>query len=90
MSRIAIVSNRLPSLDRDEASAGGLAVGLSATLERSTATWLGWDGTITCEPDDGVRVQQSEPYAVVSLSLSEREHAGYYLGFANRTLWPLH
>ncbi len=89
MSRIAIVSNRLPPLDRDEASAGGLAVGLSAALERSAGTWFGWDGTITSEPDDGVRVQRSEPFAVVSLSLSEREHAGYYIGFANRTLWPL-
>ncbi len=89
MTRIAIVSNRLPPLDRDDASAGGLAVGLSAALEDSGGTWLGWDGTVASAPDGAARIQQSAPYRVVSLALSEQEHAGYYIGFSNRTLWPL-
>src|SRR3546814_638735 len=62
MTRIAIVSNRLPSLDRDEASAGGLAVGLSASLEDAGGTWLGWDGTVASAPDGAAHIQQSAPY----------------------------
>ncbi|SMF27919.1 trehalose 6-phosphate synthase [Tistlia consotensis] len=89
MTRIAIVSNRLPSLDRQAASAGGLAVALSAALAESGGMWLGWNGTVSSEPDDGVRLRQSTPYEIVSLALSEQEHAGYYQGFANRVLWPL-
>lgn len=89
MTRIAVVSNRLPSLDRDEASAGGLAVGLGAALEDSGGTWLGWDGTVSSARDGAAPIQQPAPYRVVSLALSEHEYDGYYIGFANRTLWPL-
>lgn len=89
MNRTVIVSNRLPPLDRDEASAGGLAVGISAALAESGGTWLGWDGQIDCEPDHGSRIQQITPYTIIALALSADEHAGYYIGFANRALWPV-
>lgn len=87
MSQIAIVSNRIPSFDRT--SAGGLAVGLNAALERSGGTWIGWDGAITSEPTEDLRIEQRKAYMLASFSLSERERAGYYLGFANRALWPV-
>jgi len=89
MNRIAIVSNRLPPLDREMATAGGLAVGLSAALAESGGAWLGWDGTVAAAPDGRPQVRQSDPFTVLCLTLSEAEHAGYYVGFANRTLWPL-
>lgn len=89
MSRIAVVSNRLPPLDGKTASAGGLAVGLGATLADSGGTWLGWDGSVASTPESGARIRKSDPYSVISLSLTEKEYGGYYIGFANRTLWPL-
>lgn len=89
MGRIAIVSNRLPATQGDGESAGGLAVSLRAALEESGGTWFGWDGTITSEGDDAGSTRQTNAFGIVSLSLSETEHAGHYLGFSNRTLWPL-
>lgn len=89
MGRISIVSNRLPPLHREEVCAGGLAVGLAAALAESGGTWLGWDGTIASAPEDRASLRQAAPYALLSLTLSQQEHAEYYVGFANRTLWPL-
>jgi trehalose 6-phosphate synthase len=89
MDRIVIVSNRLPPFDREESSAGGLAVGLGAAFAQSGATWLGWDGTIAPASNGSSRIRQSGPHTIVPLALSERQYAGYYIGFANRALWPI-
>lgn len=51
--------------------------------------WLGWSGRISVSPDREPRIQQSAPFTLATVDLSDQEHAGYHGGFANRTLWPL-
>ncbi|MDN2565555.1 trehalose-6-phosphate synthase [Aquibium sp. A9E412] len=89
MSRVAIVSNRLPPIDRAKASAGGLATGLGAALNELGGTWIGWDGRPDCAAGDRLRFHTAGAYKVAALPLSQAECDGYYLGFANRTIWPL-
>ena len=43
MSRLVVVSNRLPALGKGVA-AGGLAVALEAALKDKDGLWLGWSG----------------------------------------------
>lgn len=89
MERIALVSNRLPALKSGQPRAGGLAIGLGAAMQVYGGTWLGWDGTVSDSPSQRLRIRQADGYAQAALSLCEAEHRDYYLGFANRTLWPL-
>ncbi len=92
MSRLVVVSNRvaLPGENR----AGGLAVALQAALddqsaERRGGMWFGWSGRI--DPSHSGKVHELADNGVdyVTLDLSRRDHADYYNGFANRSLWPL-
>ncbi|HEY0310575.1 MAG TPA: alpha,alpha-trehalose-phosphate synthase (UDP-forming) [Luteimonas sp.] len=92
MSRLVVVSNRvaLPGENR----AGGLAVALQAALddqsaERRGGLWFGWSGKI--DPSHSGKVHELADNGVdyVTLDLSRRDHADYYNGFANRSLWPL-
>ena len=87
MSRLVVVSNRvaLP----DEASAGGLAVALQAALEETGGLWFGWSGRIDPEASGRMHEQGAGDIRYVTIDLSKRDHADYYNGFANRTLWPL-
>lgn len=86
MERLVVVSNRVPSISGD-ASAGGLAVGLEAAIKSTGGLWFGWSGQIA-EGSVGAKLSRSDPFALVTMDLSKAEHAGYYDGFANRTLWP--
>ena len=92
MSRLVVVSNRvaLPG----KARAGGLAVALEAALEDRARTgegglWFGWSGRI--DPSRSGRMHREEANGIeyATVDLSRRDHADYYNGFANRSLWPL-
>ena len=87
MSRLVIVSNRvaLPG----EARAGGLAVALQAALEETGGLWFGWSGKIDPVRSGRLQEQQAGNIRYVTIDLSRRDHADYYNGFANRSLWPL-
>lgn len=93
MSRLVIVSNRVTPPSAEGASAGGLAVGLKAALEKARGLWFGWSGNVcpdggsmreTRQVDDG-----RDSYRAVTVDLTETQYAGYYEEFANRGLWPL-
>ncbi|MCU0986851.1 MAG: trehalose-6-phosphate synthase [Acetobacteraceae bacterium] len=89
MSRVVIVSNRVPTpRPRGGAQAGGLAVALAEALSGREALWFGWSGETGPEtaPAAVTTVGQTT-YA--TLPLSEAERRGYYGGFSNGTLWPL-
>ncbi len=89
MSRVVIVSNRVPTpRPRGGAQAGGLAVALAEALSGREALWFGWSGETDPEtaPAAVTTVGQTT-YA--TLPLSEAERRGYYGGFSNGTLWPL-
>lgn len=87
--RLVVVSNRVaPVSGKQAASAGGLAVGVHAALARRGGLWFGWSGAIVAEPGEKPRLQRSGNITYALVDLNEAEHDGYYLGFANRTLWP--
>ena len=86
MSRLVVASNRvaLP----EETRAGGLAVALRAALAEHGGLWFGWSGRIAegvAEPQYGER----DGIGYLTVDLDRAAHAGYYVGFANRVLWPL-
>ncbi len=87
--RLVVVSNRVaPVSGKQAASAGGLAVGVHAALAKRGGLWFGWSGAIAAEPEATPRLQRSGNITYALTDLTEAEHDGYYLGFANRTLWP--
>jgi trehalose 6-phosphate synthase/phosphatase len=102
--RLVIVSNRLPftvtfngGAPQFHPSAGGLTTGLASYLERKPADgaerrdclWMGWPGaTIPPEHEGAVRAHgtqfNSRPVFLPGESMDR-----FYLGFCNKTIWPL-
>ncbi|WP_119421624.1 alpha,alpha-trehalose-phosphate synthase (UDP-forming) [Desertibaculum subflavum] len=89
MARLVIVSNRVALPRERGARAGGLAVALREALAKHGGLWFGWSGETSAEASDTPRVLRTPQGAYATLDLSEAEHAGFYVGFANSTLWPL-
>ena len=87
MSRLVVVSNRVAV--PDESHAGGLAVALQAALEETGGLWFGWSGKIDPDASGQIHEQHAGNIRYVTVDLSRQDHADYYNGFANRTLWPL-
>jgi trehalose 6-phosphate synthase len=92
MGRLVVVSNRvaLPG----ETRAGGLAVALQAALDdraqqRRGGLWFGWSGKIDPARSGRLHRQHADGIDYATIDLSRRDHADYYNGFANRSLWPL-
>src|SRR3569832_2245829 len=102
--RLIIVSNRAPvnivkeeGKYRFEASAGGLASGLRAYVDKMKAsgteieiTWIGWPGATVAEEDQGkVKAEILKKYGVHSVFLEAEMMEKFYEGFCNKTIWPL-
>jgi trehalose 6-phosphate synthase/phosphatase len=103
--RLLIVSNRLPvALKRDnsgflmEKSPGGLVSGLSdylASLGDSPSgpteyIWLGWPGiSIAGKHHEMVRNRLRKEFNSWPVFLSEKLMEQVYLGFCNKTIWPI-
>ena len=89
MARLVVVSNRV-TLPRERVSrAGGLAVALREELQRAGGIWFGWSGEVSDAADGKPQVTSVGKVTYVTLDLSPRDHAAYYIGYANSTLWPL-
>ena len=87
MGRLVIASNRVgSSLSTNE---GGLVTGILAALGQREVIWFGWSGDITDEPAGATRVQREGKLTRVLVDLERSDYEGYYLGFANRVLWPV-
>ncbi|WP_018096429.1 alpha,alpha-trehalose-phosphate synthase (UDP-forming) [Sinorhizobium meliloti] len=91
MSRLVIVSNRVPVPEKGGiAPAGGLAVALKVALEEHGGIWMGWSGQSSGEhePQPLAQLQQGNiTYALTDLT--DTDVGEYYHGFANRVLWPI-
>ncbi len=103
--RLIIVSNRLPFTVRFEndairfdGSAGGLVTGLSTFLDsykyhfprQEEHVWVGWPGnTVPDERKEEVRSWALNSCRACPVFLSETEMKHFYLGFCNKTIWPL-
>ena len=103
--RLVVVSNRLPFTARVEdgklhysQSAGGLATGISAFLDsykyhlpiRADHLWVGWPGSTIDESfRKELRAKSLSEHQSYPVFLSEEDMDLFYLGFCNKTLWPL-
>lgn len=103
--RLVIVSNRLPftvsfkeGAPEFKASAGGLTTGLWSYLNRKSPTgpdhrdylWMGWPGTsVPLEHEGAVRTYGAKQFNSCPIFLPEESMDRFYLGFCNKTIWPL-
>jgi len=103
--RLLIVSNRLPIVIREKdrkltisESAGGLVSGLSAyldSLKGSSFTkikyvWIGWPGIdVPNRLKERIKAKALKEYQSYPIFLSEKVMDKFYLGFCNKTIWPL-
>jgi len=103
--RLVIVSNRLPftvsfkeGSPEFKPSAGGLTTGLWSYLDRKTQDgverpdflWIGWPGTsVPPEHEAAVRAHAEQQFKSSPVFLPEESMDRFYLGFCNRTIWPL-
>src|SRR3954452_12116390 len=87
--RLVVVSNRVGPIAAGKASEGGLAVALRAALENAGGLWLGYSGTISDPPGETPKIETAGNITAATLDLTRRDFEEYYLGHANRVLWPL-
>ena len=93
MARVVVVSNRLA--DPRKAAAGGLAVALGETLNATGGLWFGWSGKVVEESEGGtpgegeLHMHQAGNVTLATVDLCKEDHDSYYLGYANRVLWPM-
>lgn len=96
MSRIVIISNRLPvTIDKKDGelfyhpSAGGLATGLSSLAGQQERLWIGWVGQEITDKEEQLSVQQDlQKKNLYPIFLTQTEIEDFYEGFSNRTIWP--
>jgi trehalose-6-phosphate synthase len=98
---VVFVSNREPYVHtfgtggvHCEMPAGGLVSALEPIAESCGGTWIahgsGSADRDTVDAQDRIGVPPAAPtYTLRRIWLSDEEHRGYYLGFANESLWPL-
>lgn len=100
MSRIIIISNRLPVTVRKNGkkleyinSIGGLSTGLAKYHEEADSIWMGWPGIadeeLTGKEKRSIEKTLKEKYKCLPVFLSKEEVDKYYFGFCNNTIWPL-
>ncbi|MGH8125605.1 MAG: trehalose-6-phosphate synthase, partial [Rhodanobacteraceae bacterium] len=87
MSRLVVVSNRVAQ--PMETRAGGLAAAMRAALKEHGGLWFGWSGKRVAESERTLHRERAGTIDYALLDLTREEYEAYYLGFANRTLWPL-
>jgi trehalose 6-phosphate synthase len=86
--RLVAVSNRV-SLTAAKPDSGGLAVAIRAALQESGGIWFGWSGQVQDETGPEPGIVTEGPLTFATLDLSQRDFDEYYIGYANRVLWPL-
>jgi len=99
MNRMLLVANRLPiSITkrlrelRFTPSPGGLATSLSSLSQSYQCHLVGWPGIASEKLTDEDKAKISEKLSAEKYSpifLSQKQVEQYYLGFSNRTIWPL-
>jgi trehalose 6-phosphate synthase len=88
VSRLVVVSNRVPS-DSAKPAAGGLAVAMEAALGEHGGLWFGFSGdTVEGEPGP-LQISERNGITYATTDLNAESYRDYYEGYANQTLWPL-
>lgn len=98
---VIIVSNREPYVHTEtetgihcKVPAGGLVSALEPIARGCGGTWIahgsGSGDRATVDAQDHIQVPPHNPdYTLRRVWLTEDEYKGYYVGFANESLWPL-
>ena len=98
MSRLIVVSNRLPfALDSTgedlwtvTPATGGLVSAIEPVLRERGGVWIGWPGTAGEIPQEPLaKATRDAGYKVVPVALSESERDEFYYGYSNEVIWPL-
>ncbi len=97
MSRLIIISNRLPVTISERngeltlnPSAGGLATGLNSLKAEREVHWIGWPGINTSKKEKQLAITEKlEALNMTPVFIPKDKFSGYYNGFSNSTLWPL-
>lgn len=105
MSRLLIVSNRLPlTVENNEEgvfvrqSSGGLVSAIKSYFDRPDKQGYAyqekvWIGSMNATPEEWDTAKSSfdpsESFRVVPLFPNDEEYEAYYNGFSNSTIWPL-
>ncbi len=98
MSRLLIVSNRLPvtvskrgSSIKLQSSVGGLATGLDSFHKSFKSSWIGWPGYVTGNIEKEKRIirRKLKDKNCYPIFLSNYDIENYYHGFCNKIIWPL-
>jgi trehalose 6-phosphate synthase/phosphatase len=99
VARLLVIANRLQfSISKREGefhfrpSPGGLATGLSSLPDTYQRLWIGWPGIASERLSNDDKNQIREKLIAENCApifLSQRQLELYYLGFCNKTLWPL-
>ena len=96
MSRLVIISNRLPvTIQKEEGdliyhpSAGGLATGLNSLDDSWEKIWIGWPGQEINEAWEREAVRRDlAKDGLYPVFLSKEDISLYYEGFSNKAIWP--
>ena len=86
---LVVVSNRVTRTGGAKPDSGGLAVAIRSALQESGGVWFGWSGEVAEEPNNELRIEVNGPLTFATVDLSRRDYDEYYIGYANRVLWPL-
>ncbi len=88
MSRLVVVSNRVADL-KNPTQSGGLAVALGDAIRTIGGVWFGWDGNVV-ENESAITVTETLQGNVIvaTVPMTQQDYDEYYLGFANKVLWP--
>jgi trehalose 6-phosphate synthase len=89
MSRLVIVSNRVPPPRERSQLAGGLAVALREAIGGRETLWFGWSGITSQRPATEPRLTRVGRVGFATIDLPPPDYEGYYRGFSNGMLWPL-
>ncbi|WP_299583317.1 bifunctional alpha,alpha-trehalose-phosphate synthase (UDP-forming)/trehalose-phosphatase [uncultured Sunxiuqinia sp.] len=99
MSKIHIVSNRLPlSIQQEEnsfslaPSVGGLATGMRSIYKEYGGKWIGWPGLAKDDLTEDEILEIDDKLVdedCLAVHLSKEEINLYYEGFSNNVIWPL-
>lgn len=97
MSRIIIVSNRLPVTAQRigqgfvfTQSTGGLATSLASVHSMQETVWIGWPGVLTERADEKTAITDAlRPHRMQPVFINDEAYSAYYEGFCNGIIWPL-
>lgn len=87
--RLIIVSNRVAMPKKNAAAAGGLAVGILASLREQGGMWFGWSGELSDRASAQPEIIRKENIDYATINLGAQDFERYYNGYSNRVLWPV-